>query len=124
MTDQAWATRDALKTAGITNISERTVSAHSSGGRALAAALLNGSVEADTVVLLDCLYEPAATNLRLGLKRIAARIIVVVGTNEPARADALVQAFPSRAEKRVVPPEGDGDAHDRALLYVTGGSAY
>ena len=55
--DQAGTTRDALAGAGVTSASTHVVSAHSSGGRAVAAAMTSGTLEAHQLVLLDCLYE-------------------------------------------------------------------
>ena len=57
---QAQTTSDALDAAGITNVKERVVSAHSGGGAALASALSNvpggGGLRADRLELLDSLY--------------------------------------------------------------------
>jgi hypothetical protein len=122
---QAQTTSDALAAAGVTKVGERTVSAHSSGGRALAmAAAAPGGVAADRVVLLDCLYEPAATRIREGLTANGAgvkELVVVRGTNEEARADAMVAAFKDRARKVLIGPTRGENAHDAAVRFLLDG---
>jgi hypothetical protein len=99
--NQKQTTADALSAAGVTNVGERTVSAHSAGGRALAKALETpGGVQADRVLLLDCLYQPAMDNISKGLKangKDIKEILVVRGTNEPARYKKMIADFKPRA---------------------------
>ncbi len=124
VSDQATTTRDALKDAGVDKVASKTVSAHSAGGRALSYALKEGNVDADRVLLLDCLYEPAASNIRKGLEKHGGgvkEIVVALGTNDPDRAEAMTRAFPGKARKVVVPPLNGNHAHNAVLRYLLGG---
>lgn len=87
--DQAGTTREALAALGVTAAdAKQVVSAHSAGGRALAAALTAGTLKADQLVLLDCLYEstsgPGAFSAILNAARAGAfgsvKDVVVVAT--------------------------------------------
>ncbi len=122
---QARTTDDALAAAGVTRVSERTVSAHSSGGRALARALgSEGGLSADRVVLLDCLYEPAATSIRTGLTALGDKvreIVVVRASNEDARANSMVAAFPNRARKLTIGATRGESAHLSAARFLLDG---
>jgi hypothetical protein len=122
--DQGQTTRAALANAGVANVGEKTVSGHSAGGRALANVMKNGKLDADHVVLLDCLYEPAATTLRESLvaNKKVKQVTVVLGSNEPSRADAMVAALPGRSDKVTVRPLNGNGAHETVLRYFIDGS--
>jgi hypothetical protein len=125
VTDQARTTRDALGATGITNVGMKVVSAHSAGGRALAGSLNNGHIDANRVALLDCLYEPANSQIRSGLARFGGNvrdISVVQATNAAGRAEAMVRTFPGRGHQTNVSGlHGDGP-HDSTIRYYLGGS--
>ena len=122
--DQASTTADSLAAAGVTDVSERTVSAHSAGGRALATALKDGKVQADRVVLLDCLYQPAKDQIKAGLQKYGGdvkEIVVTLGTNEPERARDMVKTFEPRSRLVRVPSTGDTNPHDGSVRWMLNG---
>lgn len=117
--DEAQTTRDALAGAGVTpsDGTKYVVSAHSAGGRALAAAMKADSLKADQLVLLDCLYEstngPGAFSSILnsvkhgGLDGVKDVVVVATGSY-PADRDAQLRAAGGakvRMEK-LVPRQG------------------
>lgn len=117
--DQGGATRDALQAAGVTAGSDTryVVSAHSAGGRALAAAMTSGTLKADQLVLLDCLYEretgPGANTAILnavkagGLAQVKDVIIVATGSYPSERNDKLMAAAGGKARlEKLVPRQG------------------
>lgn len=101
--DQAGTVRDALAGAGAIPAGGTTyvVSAHSAGGRALAAAMKAPStLQADQLVLLDCLYEsntgPGANTAILNAVKAGAlqdvKDVVIVATGSyPADRDAKLR---------------------------------
>lgn len=113
--DQQATVKDALAAAGVTPGADTkyVVSAHSAGGRALAAAMKTGSLRADQLVLLDCLYEstngPGAFSAILaatkagGLDGVKDVVIVATGSYPAERDAQLKQAGGAkvRAEKLV-----------------------
>jgi hypothetical protein len=122
--DQGATTRDALAAVGVTNVEERTVSGHSAGGRALARAIERGTVQADRLLLLDCLYDPARQTIKKGITDHGAgirEIVVVRGTNEAARARDLVRTFAPRTRAITVPATGGQNPHDGAVRWVLDG---
>ena len=114
--NQAATTRDALAAAGVSKVGETTLSVHSAGGRALASALkTKDGVAADRVVLLDCLYEPAMSQIRTGLLKMkddVREFVVVRGTNERDRAVAMNAALSPRSRLATVPTTGGENPHD------------
>lgn len=118
--DQAGTVTDALAGAGVSPVggTKYVVSAHSAGGRAIAAAMKAPStLRADQLVLLDCLYEstngPGANTAILnavkagGLKNVNDVVIVATGSY-PADRDAAMRAAGGdkvRMEK-LVPRQG------------------
>ena len=124
-TNETQTTNDALAAAGVSNVSERTVSAHSAGGRALATALqTRGGVQADRVLMLDCLYQPAADSIKKGLKANGGsvkEIVVVRGTNEPARQKEMIEAFKPRSHGFQVGAMGGNNPHDSITRYYLDG---
>jgi predicted O-methyltransferase YrrM len=116
---EASTTRDALAGAGLDPGSGTrfVVSAHSAGGRALAAAMSGGTLKADQLVLLDCLYEkenaPGAFSAILkavkagGLAEVKDVVVVPTGTYPPARDEQLLAAAGGRARlEKFVPRPG------------------
>jgi len=101
--DEAGTVRDALGGAGVSVLegSKYVVSAHSAGGRALAAAMTGGTLKADQLVLLDCLYEretgPGANTAILsavkagGLANVKDVVVVPTGSY-PASRDVELKA--------------------------------
>ncbi len=122
--DQGQTTRAALANAGVSNVGEKTVSGHSAGGRALANVMKNGKLDADHVVLLDCLYEPAASTIRDSLvaNKKVNHVTVVLGSNDPSRAATMVAALPGRSDKVTVHPLNGNGAHETVLRYFIDGS--
>jgi hypothetical protein len=117
--DQAGTVKDALTGAGLAAKSDTrfVVSAHSAGGRALAAAMTNGTLKADQLVLLDCLYErengPGANTAILNAVKNGAlaqvKDVVIVATGSyPAERDAkLMEAGGAKVRKeKLVPRQG------------------
>lgn len=117
--DQQATVRDALAAAGVSAGADAkfVVSAHSAGGRALAAAMKSGTLRADQLVLLDCLYEstngPGAFSAILGATRAGGldgvKDVVIVATGSyPAERDAqLKQAGgPKVRTEKLVPRAG------------------
>ena len=124
--DQAGTTRDALAGAGVTGTSELThvVSAHSAGGRALAAAMTSGTLRADQLVLLDCLYErehgPGANTAILnavkkgGLAQVKDVVIVSTGSYPGERDDQLMKAGGGKVRKETLIPRQGSSPHEAA----------
>jgi hypothetical protein len=117
--DQAGTVRDALAGAGVTLGADGTqvVSAHSAGGRALAAAMKAGTLKAHQLVLLDCLYEstsgPGANTAILNavkagaLKDVKDVVIVATGSYPPERDAKLREAGGGKVRmERLVPRAG------------------
>lgn len=117
--DHAATVRDALASAGVSPTGNTThvVSAHSAGGRALAAAMTSGTLRADQLVLLDCLYEretgPGANTAILNAVKHGAlsqvKDVVIVATGSyPADRDAkLIEAGGDKVRKeKLVPRQG------------------
>ncbi|MDP2274223.1 MAG: hypothetical protein Q8K32_25995 [Archangium sp.] len=124
--DQSGTTRDALAGAGVIETSATTyvVSAHSSGGRAIAAAMTSGTLQADQLVLLDCLFEreqgPGAHTAILnavkkgGLAQVKDVVIVATGSYPGERDDQLIAAGGGRVRKEeLIPRQGSSD-HEAA----------
>ena len=124
--DQAGTTRDALTGAGVMMTSDMTqvVSAHSAGGRALAVAMTSGTLRADQLVLLDCLYEreqgPGANTAILnavkkgGLAQVKDVVIVTTGSYPSERDDQLMEAGGGKVRKeKLVLRQGSSD-HEAA----------
>ncbi len=124
--DQAGTTRDALAGAGVTAKPDTTlvVSAHSAGGRALAAAMTSGTLKADQLVLLDCLYEreggPGAHTAILnavkkgGFAQVQDVVIVATGSYPGERDDALVEAGGGKVRKEKLVPRQGSSNHEAA----------
>ncbi|MFT3713166.1 MAG: hypothetical protein QM817_36390 [Archangium sp.] len=118
--DQAGTVRDALAGAGVTPVdgTKYVVSAHSAGGRALAAAMKPpGTLKADQLVLLDCLYEstngPGANTAILnavkagGLKNVSDVVIVATGSYPAERDAAMREAGGDKVRmEKLVPRQG------------------
>jgi hypothetical protein len=124
--DQPQTTREALSAAAISLVGERTVSAHSSGGRALAKAL-EKPIEADRVLCLDCLYEPAMSMLKKGLKKNGKsmkELVVVRGTNERGRWRTMVDAFAPSSRGFEVGALGDNPHEAVVRYYLDGRGGY
>lgn len=125
VSDQAGTVRDALAGAGVTASNATTVvSAHSAGGRALAAAMSAGTLKADQLVLLDCLYErdagPGANTAILNavkngaLAQVKDVVIVATGSYPAERNDKLIEAAGGKARlQKLVPRQGLSN-HDAA----------
>ncbi len=126
VSNQKLTTADALSAAGVTSVARKVVSVHSAGGRALAAAMANKSVDADQVRLLDCLFEApngpgAYSNILKALPTLACKDLVLVATGSyPASRDAaLLKAAGARAHQvKLVRAAGfsDHEAACRMLL--------
>ncbi len=124
--DQAGTTRDALAGAGVVAPNETTyvVSAHSAGGRALAAAMTSGTLRADQLVLLDCLYEreqgPGANTAILnavkngGLAKVREVVIVATGSYPSERDDLLMEAGGGKVRKETLVPRQGSSNHEAA----------
>jgi hypothetical protein len=121
--DQAGTVRDALAGAGISGDgATHVVSAHSAGGRALAAAMTNGTLKADQLVLLDCLYEgnsgPGANTAILNAVKKGAlanvKDVVIVATGSyPAERDAkLLEAGDGKVRKEKLVPRAGLSNHE------------
>ena len=121
--DQAGTVRDALAGAGIsTDGAKYVVSAHSAGGRALAAAMTSGTLKADQLVLLDCLYEgtsgPGANTAILNAVKKGAltnvKDVVIVATGSyPAERDAnLIDAGGGNVRKEKLIPRAGLSNHE------------
>jgi hypothetical protein len=117
--DEAGTVSDALKGAGVTAASgtKYVVSAHSAGGRGLAAAMTSGTLKADQLVLLDCLYEretgPGANTAILnavkkgGLANVKDVVIVATGSYPAERNDQLSAAAGGKVRmEKLVPRQG------------------
>jgi hypothetical protein len=117
--DEAGTVRDALSGAGVTPASgtKYVVSAHSAGGRGLAAAMTSGTLKADQLVLLDCLYEretgPGANTAILnavkngGLAQVKDVVIVATGSYPADRNDKLMAAGGDKVRmEKLVPRQG------------------
>ena len=117
--DQAGTVSDALSGAGVTAASgtKYVVSAHSAGGRGLAAAMTNGTLKADQLVLLDCLYEretgPGANTAILNavkkgaLANVKDVVIVATGSYPTERNDQLIAAAGGQVRmEKLVPRQG------------------
>ena len=117
--DEAGTVRDALGGAGVTAASgtKYVVSAHSAGGRGLAAAMSSGTLKADQLVLLDCLYEretgPGANTAILnavrngGLAQVKDVVIVATGSYPAERNEALKAAGGDKVRmETLVPRQG------------------
>ncbi len=119
--DQAGTVKDALAGAGVSLDVARderfVVSAHSSGGRAIAAAMTSGTLRADQLVLLDCLYEreagPGANTAILnavkkgGLSQVKDVVIVATGSYPADRDEKLREAAGGRVRmEKLVPRQG------------------
>ena len=127
--DHAATVRDALAAVGLSPVSgsRSVVSAHSSGGRALAAAMTSGTLQADQLVLLDCLYEHvggAGANtailnaVKAGALAHVKDVIIVATGSYPAERDAqLLAAAGGKARlEPLVPAEGVSD-HEAAARH-------
>ena len=121
--DQAGTVRDALAGAGVSaEGATHVVSAHSAGGRALAAAMSNGTLHADQLVLLDCLYEretgPGANTAILNAVKKGAlanvKDVVIVATGSyPADRDAkLIEAGGAKVRKEKLIPRAGLSNHE------------
>lgn len=124
VSSQAQTTNDALRAAGVSNVSERVVSAHSGGGAALQRAMQaqrDGSgLQADRVVLHDSLYGSEHAVAAWGRTPAGrdASATYVRGTNNAGRDAPIADAFRGRYERINV---GGGNAHNRALFeHITG----
>jgi hypothetical protein len=118
VTDHAGTVRDALSGAGVAPASAKyVVSAHSAGGRALAAAMTTGTLKADQLVLLDCLYEreagPGANTAILNavkqgaLAQVKDVVIVATGSYPADRNDKLIAAAGGKVRmEKLVPRQG------------------
>lgn len=118
--DQAGTVKDALFGAGVSVVdgTKYVVSAHSAGGRALAAAMKPPStLKADQLVLLDCLYEstngPGANTAILNavkggaLKNVSDVVIVSTGSYPLERDAKLKEAGGDKVRsEQVVPRTG------------------
>ena len=114
--DQAGTVNDALAGAGVT-ARNFVVSAHSAGGRAIAAAMTGGTLKADQLVLLDCLYErdagPGANTAILnavkkgGLSQVKDVVIVATGSYPAERDEKLREAGGGKVRmEKLVPRQG------------------
>jgi hypothetical protein len=109
--------REALASVGLAVRADTrlVVSAHSSGGRALGTVAGNGSLRAEQVVLLDCLYESANDALlaaaRSGaLDAVREIVIVPAGTYPASRDEAMLEAANGRARlEQLIPKKGLSD---------------
>ena len=117
--DEAGTVRDALGGAGVTPAAgtKYVVSAHSAGGRGLAAAMTTGTLKAEQLVLLDCLYErdtgPGANTAILNavkqgaLAQVKDVVIVATGSYPSDRNDKLLEAAGGKARmEKLVPRQG------------------
>lgn len=117
--DEAGTVRDALSGAGVSPAAgtKYVVSAHSAGGRGLAAAMTTGTLKADQLVLLDCLYEretgPGAHTALLNavkkgaLAQVKDVVIVATGSYPAERNDQLLEAAGDKARlERLVARQG------------------
>lgn len=122
--DQSRTTRDALAAVGVTPAdgSQYVVSAHSAGGRALAAAMKTGTLQADQLVLLDCLYEstngPGANTAILnavkagGLRDVKDVVLVPTGSYPAKRDEDLMTAGGAKVRKEAVVPRAGLSNHE------------
>ena len=121
--DQAGTVKDALAGAGVT-AGTFVVSAHSAGGRAIAAAMTGGTLKADQLVLLDSLYErdagPGANTAILnavkkgGLSQVKDVVIVATGSYPADRDEKLREAAGGKVRmEKLVPRQGVSD-HEAA----------
>ena len=117
--DQAGTVSDALSGAGVTAASgtKYVVSAHSAGGRGLAAAMTSGTLKADQLVLLDCLYEretgPGANTAILNavkkgaLANVKDVVVVATGSYPGERNDQLIAAAGGKVRmEKLAPRQG------------------
>ncbi len=88
--NQSRTTRDALAALGVSSASRHVVSAHSAGGKPLARFMENGTLQADQLRMLDCLYwdaqQKAAIRANPGKYR---DVVIVVTPDQAARGQAL-----------------------------------
>lgn len=125
--DQARTVRDALSAAGVTPVdgTQYVVSAHSAGGRALAAAMKTGTLQADQLVLLDCLYEstngPGANTAILnavkagGLANVKDVVIVATGSYPSKRDDDLISAGGAKVRRETLVPRQGLSNHEASV---------
>lgn len=123
--DQAATVTDALAGAGVTAIGTSVVSAHSAGGRAIAAAMISGTLKADQLVLLDCLYEreagPGAYTAILnavkkgGLSQVKDVVIVATGSYPSERDDKLREEGGGKVRMEKLVPRQGATNHEAAV---------
>ena len=125
--DEAGTVRDALAGAGVTPAAGTTyvVSAHSAGGRGLAAAMTTGTLKADQLVLLDCLYEgntgPGANTAILnavkkgGLAQVKDVVIVATGSYPAERNDQFMAAAGGKARMEKLIPRAGLSNHEASV---------
>lgn len=89
-TNQSRTTRDALAALGVSSASRHVVSAHSAGGQPLARFMENGTLQADQLRMLDCLYwdgqQKAAIRANPGKYR---DVVIVVTPAQAARGQSI-----------------------------------
>ncbi|MDP1827836.1 MAG: hypothetical protein Q8L48_31470 [Archangium sp.] len=124
--DHAGTVRDALAGAGVSAASgtKHVVSAHSAGGRALAAAMTSGTLKTDQLVLLDCLYEreagPGANTAILdavkngALAQVKDVVIVATGSYPAERNDKLIAAGSGKVRMEKLMPRQGLSNHEAA----------
>lgn len=124
--DQAGTVRDALAALGVELApgSKNVVSAHSAGGRALAATMTAGNLQADQLVLLDCLYEstngPGANTAILeavkrgGLANVKDVVVVATGSYPDERNAKLRAAGGPVVRMETVVPRAGLSNHEAA----------
>lgn len=124
--DQAGTARDALVALGLEPApgSKHVVSAHSAGGRALAASMTAGNVKADQLVLLDCLYEstsgPGANTAILNavkrgaLTNVKDVVVVATGSYPDERNVKLREAGGPVVRMETVVPRAGLSNHEAA----------
>jgi hypothetical protein len=112
-------TADALTAAGLgrATVDHRTVTAHSAGGRAIAAGVAKGKdLTADVLILQDALYDGARQDLARDLPRAVGvgRVVVVPSADNPSsvpRGEELKrQLAKSWTEVDLTPPAANHPA--------------
>lgn len=89
-TNQSRTTRDALAALGVANASRHVVSAHSAGGQPLARFMENGTLQADQLRMLDCLYWDAQQRAAIRANPGKYRDVVIVVTPDQAARGQLM----------------------------------